>query len=199
MKLALSGIIYRGIIDPILFSVQRHIVDYVNNCESLIDIACGTGSLSIALSEKAGTVHGIDLAEEMIYHARKRVEKLNKSNVSFDIQDASDLSHIGNDVYDVSITSMAVHQFDPGLAIKILEQMKRISSRVIIMDYTYPLRGMLWPHVINLVEWVAGGDHFRNFRKFKNLGGLDYYLEKSGLGLDYSTIYQSGAFRVVVL
>ena len=93
---------------------------------------------------------------------------------------------------------MAVHQFDHDLAISILKEMKRISNRVVIMDYNWPLNNTAWKTVIWIIEWIAGGDHYRNFRNYNRLGGLTYFLERAGLEADVKELYHGSSFRVVI-
>jgi SAM-dependent methyltransferase len=44
--------------------------------QSALDLACGTGSTTVALAEKGYTVTGLDLAEKMLEIARQKVKKL---------------------------------------------------------------------------------------------------------------------------
>ena len=52
---------------------------------TILDIACGTGTLAIELAKHGYVVHGIDSSPEMIGVARSKSAGL--SNLSFDIQD----------------------------------------------------------------------------------------------------------------
>ena len=50
----------------------------------LLDVACGTGTLAIALAERGHRVHGIDNSPAMIARAREKTKALPR--VSFDVQ-----------------------------------------------------------------------------------------------------------------
>lgn len=197
MKISITAFIYRKFIDPILSKVQKSIINVVGSEDRVLDIACGTGSLSLALSHNCKAVTGIDLSEEMIDLAKMSALKQDRINVDFLLKDATDLSEYKSGEFDFVITSMSIHQFDSGLAIEILKEMKRISSRVVIMDYFYPIPKGFWRKIIFTVEWIAGGDHYRNFRKYNSLGGLDYFLNQAGLVAQETDLYRSGTFRVV--
>lgn len=196
MKFSINSFIYKHIIDRILSSVQQSIILRIGYDDRVLDVACGTGSLSIAISEQAAEVKGIDLSEEMIAIANDAANSKGITNVEFLNSDASDLSIYKNDSFDVAVTSMAIHQFDPDLAIRILKEMRRIAPRLIIMDYMYPRPFGFSSLILFIIERIAGGDHYRNFRKYNNLGGLDYFLSRSGLELK-SDLYISSAFRVI--
>ena len=198
MKISITSFIYRKVIDPILSKIQRSIINMVGPEDKVLDIACGTGSLSLTLSSKCKEVTGIDLSEEMIDLAIMSAIKQDRSNVNFFLKDATDLSEFKSGEFDFAITSLSIHQFDSSLAIEILREMKRISSRVLIMDYFYPIQTGFWRKIIYTVEWIAGGEHFRNFRNYNRLGGLDYFLLQAGLVPQEPDLYRNGTFRVVL-
>lgn len=197
MGFSFSAFIYKNVIDRILSGVQASIIERLNSDDNVLDVACGTGSLSISMSEVAQKVTGLDLSEEMVDLARRTAHKKGATNVKFSPQDASDLSLFADNSFDIAVTSMAVHQFDAALAIEILQEMKRIAGKVIIMDYNYQMPAGFSRLVIYIIEWIAGGDHYRNFRNFNALGGLDYFISASGLTI-CEELYKSSSFRVAI-
>jgi len=84
--------IYRTIIDPLLSSVRDGVLRRITHGESVIDIACGNGTLALAIATAAGDVTAIDPDAEMIAHATTRKDKLNITNITFTAADASNLS-----------------------------------------------------------------------------------------------------------
>lgn len=198
MRFSFKGFIYTRIIDPLLSGAQSVIISRLKPEQKILDVACGTGSLSLAMAEKVSSVSGIDLSEEMTGLARRSADRRGIKNVSFDNMDASDLSSLAGNEYDVAVSSMAIHQFDAGLALNILKEMQRIAPLIIIMDYNYPVpKGILRP-IIYTIERIAGGDHYRNFKRYRVLGGLDYFIKGSGLDIISDRLHGSGAFRIVV-
>lgn len=196
MAISVNGIIYNWFIDPLLRGAQGRIVGALRPGDRVLDIACGTGSLSMAMAGVAGEVRGIDLSDEMIGYATETARKREIKNVSFGTHDASDLSLFNDMDFNVAVTSMAIHQFDASLAVDILREMKRIAPRVIIMDYNYPLQKGFARSAVHTVEWIAGGDHWRNFLEYNRIGGLDWFLSEAGLAVS-AELYGSSAFRVV--
>ncbi len=59
----------------------------------ILDLACGTGNLAIALARNGHIVHGLDLSPEMIDAARSKAAGL--PGVSFDVQDMVDFRLAG--------------------------------------------------------------------------------------------------------
>lgn len=198
MAYSLSGIIYKVLIDPFLAKLHDSIIVNLEAQHSVLDVACGTGSLSIAISKKASEVKGIDMSEDMIDLAKRSVRKKGIKNARFEIQDASDLPAYADREFDIAVTSMAIHQFDASLAIKILEEMKRIASKVIILDYNYQMPAGLFKSVIYGIERFAGGDHYRNFRVFIERGGLHYFINSSGLTIRSEASRGKKSFKCLV-
>ena len=198
MKYTLNGLIYRGFIDPVLSSYYGKVTSEINPGDIILDIASGTGSLAISISEIAGKVTGIDLSEEMVGIANRMAGKRNKDNIEFMMLDASDLTLFKEDDFNVAVTSMAIHQFDPILAVRILKEMQRIARKVIIMDYNFPIWRIIPRLVILAIERIAGGDHYRNFKSYNSEGGLDYYIKKAGLTIMKEKLRKGATFRIVV-
>lgn len=181
MFFSLYGSIYKILIDPVLSRLYPYILSNINPSDKVIDVACGTGSLSLAISESCSYVTGIDISESMLETARKSALKRNIKNVRFSVLDASDLSQFKKSEYDVAVMTMAVHQFDKEQAIKILVQMKRIADKVIIMDYNYPIPANFSGAVASGLERIVGGEHYRNFRVYIKYNGMGYFLKRAGL------------------
>lgn len=197
MRFSFKGFVYTLIIDPVLSGAQSDVISRLKHGQKVLDVACGTGSLSLAMAGKVSYVSGIDLSEEMIALARRSAHRRGIKNVTFDNMDASDLSSFRDNEFDVAVISMAVHQFESGLALSILKEMKRIATEVVIMDYNYPVpQGILKP-IIYTIERIAGGDHYRNFKRYNRLGGLDYFTGESGLEVATDSLRGRAAFRIV--
>ena len=69
-----KGLFYRLFIDPLISGIRRRVAEMVEPGETVIDIACGTGALSLAIATKARHVTGIDFSEDMILTARRMVQ-----------------------------------------------------------------------------------------------------------------------------
>ena len=198
MLFSFQGSFYTLLIDPVLSGLHRCVVENTESTQHVMDVACGTGSLSMAIARKAKNVIGIDLSEDMIITARRGAWKKGINNIQFEIRDASDMSVYKDRQFDVAVTSMAVHQYNADLAIKILAGMKRIASEVIIADYNHNMprgyrRAVAWS-----IERLAGGDHYGNFRNYMQKGGIHWFAGEAGLRIRSEVTKNSGVFTVAV-
>ena len=73
-----------------------------SNASTLLDVGCGSGQTAIPAAKIGLQVTGIDIAENLIEHARKLASK-NKLDVRFDVGDAEDLPY-DNHSFDAAIT-----------------------------------------------------------------------------------------------
>lgn len=193
-----SGSFYSTVIDPLLTRMRKRVTKEINAGEKIIDIACGTGAQVFEISGIASAVVGVDLSESMINHAKKTCTKKGISNASFRVCDATNLSETETKSFDVAIMSLALHQFDPALHSIILSEMKRVATRIIIVDYTVPLPKNYAGTGSKLAEFLAGREHNRNFKKYYRLGGLDKILPSNNLSIKKSVLFGKGAFQLVV-
>lgn len=198
MGFYISGFIYQVLIDPILSRLHESIIAHIEPGSRVIDIACGTGSLALAIARRAGQVTGIDLSEGLIGLAVRSAEKRGVGNAQFEVRDASDLSCYADREFDAAVISMAIHQFEKGLAVRILKEMKRIADRQIVVDYNAPLPANLSGFIAKGIERFAGGNHFHNFSEFMRLGGMDYFLDRSGLAVHTYIKKDNGVFLSAV-
>lgn len=69
---------------------------------TLLDVGCGSGQTAIPAAKKGIKVYGVDIAENLIQHARQRAFKA-KITASFDVGDAENLPYEDNQ-FDVVIS-----------------------------------------------------------------------------------------------
>ena len=199
MTLNLRGIIYSILIDPLLSGVRSGIIRSIGKTNKIIDIACGTGSLALSIARAADQVTGIDLDRKLISYASGRANKKGLRNrVQFIVRDAASLSCYDDGEFDISVTSMSVHQFEPELAVNVLREMRRIASKVIIADYICPMQAGFSRALAYGIERMARGDHYRNFNGYMNRGGLRYFTGMAGLSIKSIEVRGNGVFVVVV-
>ena len=78
--------------------------------KKLLDIACGSGQTAIPAAKRGCQVTGVDIAENLIRHARVRAAK-SRVDANFDVGDAEDLAYL-NKSFDV-VLSMFGAMFAP--------------------------------------------------------------------------------------
>jgi SAM-dependent methyltransferase len=198
MKFYLNGILYKLLIDPLLVTVRSSVIEEACHSTRVIDVACGPGTLAFDLALSGAEVTAIDLDEDLISFASEIAVRRGLKNIHFETRDASDLSLYSDNQFDLAVTSMSVHQFRSELAVRILSEMKRIASKVIIADYNFPLPLNFSGTIAKAFERIAGGDHYFNFRNFIASGGLRYFTDKAGLEVKSVRMRGNGVFLIAV-
>ena len=196
MGFSVKGFFYRVFIDPLISGLRRRVASMILPGEKVIDIACGTGALSLAMTRSAGHVTGIDLSEDMITTARRTSQRRRVSNVSFSLLDATDLSCFPDLSFDVAVSTLAMHQFDPETGARVLGEMSRLAKRIIIADYNCPMRKGPAAWLSWSIERAARGDHYRNFRFYMARGGLVRLAADAGLAITTTEERGEGVFVI---
>ena len=103
--------------------------------ERVLDVACGTGLLSIAAATSVrpeGHVIGVDISERMIDRARIRAKDRNVSNVSFERMGAENLD-LPDAAFDVVLCSLGLMYVpDPARALREMARVLRPGGRIAI-------------------------------------------------------------------
>lgn len=193
---SLTQLVYRKLIDPLLNSSHTSAVNYIDDACNVLDVACGNGTLATLAGRKAKTVVGIDLDSGMLQSANDRLRIEEISNVKFIKMDATGLTGFSAREFDCSTVSMALHQFSPEDGLRVLKEMMRVSDRIVIVDYNYPMPIGIYRLFTYLIERIAGGEHYRNFKKYMDRGGVDALLKEAGLKSTEMVIRGKGILRI---
>lgn len=173
MKVYSFAPIYDLIINPFLKTLRKKILDVINELQPdrIIDVCCGTGYQVKILNQHGFAAVGIDLSSEMLAVSRRGKKKAQCFK-----QDATALD-FSNESFDVVMITLALHEKDTRSRHKIVTEMDRIlkpNGHLLIADYWLKSNSSLFAgKVINFVEFLAGGEHYENFRNYQNSGGLD--------------------------
>jgi ubiquinone/menaquinone biosynthesis C-methylase UbiE len=101
---------------------------------AVLDVCTGTGSQAFAFGKLGCNVIGVDLSADMLKVAEQRNRY---KNVSFGIADATSLP-FEDEQFDFSVISLALHDMPREFRGRALEEMKRVSRRVIAVDFNAP-------------------------------------------------------------
>ena len=71
---------------------------------SVLDVGCGDGTTAIPAAELGANVLGVDIAANLVRAGNERAERLGLSNCRFQEGDASDLSELEDDSFDLVVS-----------------------------------------------------------------------------------------------
>jgi ubiquinone/menaquinone biosynthesis C-methylase UbiE len=132
----------------------------------------------------------------MITTASRTAQRRRVSNVSFSLLDATDLSCFSDHSFDVAVSTLAMHQFDPETGDRVLGEMSRLAKRIIIADYNCPMRNGPAAWLSKAIERAAAGEHYRNFRLYMERGGLERLAADAGLTITSREERGEGVFMI---
>jgi ubiquinone/menaquinone biosynthesis C-methylase UbiE len=160
----------------LLVGVRKIINDLTDPNATVVDIGCGTGELVFCLAPRSKRVVGIDVNENILQHSRRKMRKLEASNVEFIKKDVNEESFFSQNQFDYAILSMVLHQFGLTEANKVLESAKKVAKYIILADFSSPLPDSIAGQGALLIEKIAGGEHYNSFKAYQKKNGLNYFL-----------------------
>ncbi len=176
-------------IDIVFIFLRRKIANKVTKFPAkILDVACGTGSQSIAFAKKGHSVIGVDLSPDMLKYTERKIKP--GYDVKFAYGNATKLPY-DDSTFDVSSISLALHEMPEELSIMTLKEMIRVTKeggQILIIDYNTP-PNWLSHKIAKLYE----SKYYRDFVET----GLDYFLGEVGLKPISKETYLLGNFQVV--
>lgn len=169
--------LYDWILYPFMRSIRRDVLAMVKQIKPgrAIDVCCGTGDQLRLFRQNGIKALGIDSSDAMLKVAARKVPRIRCLK-----QDAAAMAFMDQS-FDVAIVSMGLHETGWGQAQRILREIHRIlkpSGRLIIVDYALtPATSFAAGAVIHGIEYIAGGDHYRNFLRYNRRGGLEKLID----------------------
>lgn len=161
---------------------RKVVVDSISDGDSILDLCTGTATnaINIAKEKENSEIIGVDLSAEMLKVAENKIKKENIENVKLYQMDATNLS-FESEHFDKILLSLVLHELDESLAVKIINEAKRVlkdNGEIIITEWEpskQPLRKLLFAPI-----------HFfepKTYRKFIKKD-LYSYFKKFGLKIN---------------
>ena len=191
-----DGKLYNYLIDPNTGDTRKIISSLIEKNSKIIDIGCGTGSLAFHLSEKGSNILGIELSKRMVEYANSAKEGKNIPNVKFIYGNAEKVSELTNERFDYAIFSLSLHEMKSETRHKILEEIKKVSDKIIVYDYLVRQSFSIQGASNSIIEFLAGREHYRNYKSFLEENGVYGILEKNGFKIE-KTIIDKGHYVCV--
>jgi 2-polyprenyl-3-methyl-5-hydroxy-6-metoxy-1,4-benzoquinol methylase len=194
-----DGRFYDLFIAPNQDKLFRRVQDIINPESTVLDVGCGTGRLALQLANKCKSIDAVDLSKRNIDIARRNFARQSATNVVFH---HSDVLHLLGDTakrYDYAVLTYVIHEMDESVRQTVLEALSRVAHKIIIVDYLAPQPRAFVSMVNELIEYVAGRDHYRNFKSFLGAHGLTGLAKSSGLSIVSEERIHPSASHVLVV
>lgn len=175
-----DGWFYDNMIAPNQDRMFREIKKVIQPNSSIIDVGCGTGRFSFLVADKVKSVTGIDLSSKNIETANQTLKKNPNNKISFLHTNLVNLIS-QNHHFDYAVMTYVIHEVNPEERIALLKEMAQIADKIIIGDYLVPVNKGFWNLLNVIVEYLAGKEHYTNFKDFVATGGLFRLTENAGL------------------
>ena len=160
---------------PIRLAVLNELLEYKG--KTILDLCCGTGN-QLKLLSKNGfkDLHCLDISEEML-----RVAKQDGHTIKIHNEDAVKTS-FENASFDIIIISFAIHEKDRTTQERMLEEVHRLirqNGHMLIVDFVFDTKTKKLGRMgIGLIELMAGGEHYINFKGYIQNNGLANLIQK---------------------
>ncbi|HEX2868133.1 MAG TPA: class I SAM-dependent methyltransferase [Ignavibacteriales bacterium] len=174
----------------------RRITGLMEPDKDVIDVGCGTGRFSFLAAGKCRSILGIDLSRKNILRAQYSLLKSPLGNVSFMHKS---IGEVTDRHFDYAVLTFVIHEVDESERIKLLNEIFGTADRIIIGDYLIPQ-----PHgpirlVNKAVEFLAGKDHYDNFRNYAAGGGILGLVARGGFKLEAEVKENLSAMHLAVI
>ncbi len=194
-----DGWFYDKIIAPNQDKLFEQIKNYIDSDSVLIDVGCGTGRLAFSFADKCKSVLGIDLSKRNIDRANRTLEKRSMTNVSFFHGNVNELNHNDKKHFDYAILTYVIHEVNEEERISLIKDIIQIADKLIIADYIVPKPKGFEGWLSKTIEFIAGKEHYKNYKSYMQNGGIYYLAEKAGLKIIDEKQTQSNTNHIVVL
>lgn len=192
---------YSTVIDLILRDLRIFISEFsgIKTRDTILDVCCGTGEQVFYYVKKGAIATGIDLDPNMLRLAERNKKKSGIKDASFQIADASNLPFQDN-IFDFASISLALHPIKQTSRDRVISEMKRVVKKkgtLIFADFQVPLPQNVFRYLAKIIEFIAGGEHYRNFKDFIRQGGLNELLMRNQLQIEKMGCLKAGLIAII--
>lgn len=176
-----DGWFYDKFIAPNQDKSFSQLKNFIEEDSTLLDVGCGTGRLAFLISDKCKRIVGIDLSLRNIVVAKKNLLRNPTSNIEFRHASIESILKKNYAEFDYSVLSYVIHEVAKEERNELLSSLLKISPKIILVDYLVPRPNSLWSLLNEIVEFVAGKEHYKNFRTYVDGNGLLGLVEQNQL------------------
>ena len=178
-----DGWFYDKVIAPNQDRLFGEIKNLIPPASKIIDVGCGTGRLPFMLADKSSFILGIDLSKRNIYRAIKTLDKTQDKNISFRHTNLTEVIAKKEMHFDFAVMTYVIHEVDEDKRVMLLREAASVADTIILGDYLIPVKGQQENRVTKIIEFVAGKEHYRNYKSYMANGGIHYLANKAELNI----------------
>lgn len=147
---------------------KRHLAEQIPaDAKRVLDLACGTGISTLAVANRlpGATVVGVELRDEYLQLARRKLDELDVRNVELVLSRAED--YTAAEPFDCIVASYLPKYADIALLVSRARELLRPGGLLLMHDFTYPPRAHLaavW-HLYFGTMQLASHVLFRSWRE----------------------------------
>ena len=194
-----DGWFYDKLIAPNQDQLFGQIKNLVDADSLIIDVGCGTGRLAFVLADKCKSVLGIDLSKRNIDRAKLTLHQNPDSKISFKNSDVGEIISIGLRNFDYALLTYVIHEVNEEERINLLNEIAQVADKIIIGDYFVPKLSGFDGYFHEAIEFLAGAEHYKNYKSYMANGGITYLANKAGLKIMNEITNQPSTSHVAVL
>ena len=197
------GKIYDWLVEPSLSEWRKIALKFSRPTGGMqvLDVGCGTGSLLKDYQAAGCHISGIDASPTMLAAARRKLDPAADLRLG-----SAATMPFADGSFDLVTAVYSLHEMPLATRSAGLREMIRVvkpAGRILIIEYKsgpYPFpSGWFSKTSRAIVEWLAGQDHFKNFRQFINQNGLTHLIEENHLALLKSWGPEEGTSAIYLL
>ena len=179
-----------------LTKIKRQIAEHTHSGNHVLDLGCGTGTLAQMCIERGAVVTGVDANSGMLAVAKKNSPSANFLNISLGNLD----EHLGDESFDLILSTLAFSELTRAERIHALKQIKRIlrnGGTVLIGDEIIPEKILAkWLYYafripMRLLTWVVTQTTTNAISNF------DDDVREAGMKIVNSQSFMFGTFILV--
>ena len=160
---------------PIRIAVMNELLKYKE--KKILDLCCGTGNQFKLLSKHGfKNLYCLDISGSMLEIAKRSdfsIKIYNEDATKTSFEDA---------LFDVVIISFAIHEKDRNTQKALINEAYRIIKKdglMLVVDYVFDNKTTKFGRIIiSIIERIAGGEHYINFKSYIQNDGLLSLIEK---------------------
>lgn len=149
-------------------SWRRKTVEMLTPCKKLLDVAIGTGDLSLEImkQKKAERIQGIDLSQEMMRIGAEKVKKAGlEDKIAFDLGSALEMPYADSE-YDALTCAYGVRNFsDLDKGLQEFHRVLKPGGQLAILEFSYPTNpiirfgyDMFFSHILPIIGRIISND-----------------------------------------